>query len=130
MGLFPAAQTAQVIDDSGRSRASGVAKRRIDREQSWGEDSTPAKRAQSRLEERRKKNREMIALQKSKNSKSQAQHRQQQRQQGLKPGPSSNVHASQHHSKHFKASLSTPNTPRNDTNSNSSWSQVRRSFAI
>jgi len=48
------------------STYSGVLKRRIDRERSWGDDSTPAKRAHERLEERRRKHREMLALQKAK----------------------------------------------------------------
>ena len=48
------------------STYSGVLKRRIERERSWGEDSTPAKRAHERLEERRRKHREMLALQKAK----------------------------------------------------------------
>lgn len=73
--LFPAAQVTHTNNDSQRCCSSGVAKRRSIREQEWGADSTPAKRAQSRLEERRKKNRDMIAMQKAKNAKSQAQHR-------------------------------------------------------
>lgn len=44
--------------------SSGVMKRRLDREKSWGKDSTPAKRALKRLEERRMKHYGNLALQK------------------------------------------------------------------
>lgn len=46
----------------------GVMKRRYERQRSWGHNSTPVKRAQLRLEERRKKHREMLALQKAKST--------------------------------------------------------------
>lgn len=64
----------------------GVKKRRYVREKSWGGDSTPAKRAQRRLEERRKKQREVIALHHAKIPKSQA--RRQRSQIGLQLSPS------------------------------------------
>ena len=38
----------------------GVMKRRLERERKWGRNSTPAKRAQVRLDERRKKHKEML----------------------------------------------------------------------
>lgn len=44
--------------------SSGVMKRRLDREKTWGKDSTPAKRAQKRLEERRTKHFENLTLRK------------------------------------------------------------------
>ena len=60
------------LSSSSRSNFStssvGVMKRRYERQRSWGHNSTPAKRAQVRLEERRKKHREMLALQKAKSS--------------------------------------------------------------
>ena len=60
------------LSSSSRSNFStssvGVMKRRYDRQRAWGHNSTPAKRAQVRLEERRKKHREMLALQKAKSS--------------------------------------------------------------
>jgi serine/threonine protein phosphatase PrpC len=48
--------------------SSGVMKRRLDREKSWGKDSTPAKRALKRLEERRMKHYENLALRKTSSS--------------------------------------------------------------
>jgi len=43
------------------SSLRGVMKRRFNREQTWGDKSTPAKRAQQRFEERRSKNRAILA---------------------------------------------------------------------
>lgn len=40
----------------------GVMKRRLNREQTWGAKSTPARRAQQRFEERRNKHRELLAM--------------------------------------------------------------------
>jgi len=62
----PSSLLSSASGTSDLSTYSGVLKRRIDRERSWGEDSTPAKRAHERLEERRRKHREMLALQKAK----------------------------------------------------------------
>lgn len=65
--LFPGANVCPPhgSDMSSVSTASsGVMKRRLDREKTWGKDSTPAKRAQKRLEERRTKHFENLALRK------------------------------------------------------------------
>jgi serine/threonine protein phosphatase PrpC len=43
------------------SYMTGVMKRRLDRENSWGEKSSPAKRAQQRMEERRNKHRQALS---------------------------------------------------------------------
>ena len=62
----PSSLLSTASGTSDLSTYSGVLKRRIERERSWGDDSTPAKRAHERLEERRRKHREMLALQKAK----------------------------------------------------------------
>jgi len=87
--MFPGANMARQVSDmsslsssisSVSSSASGVLKRRIERQASWGRDSTPAKRAHLRLEERRRKQRELLAQQKGKGSKLQVV-------RGRQPGP-------------------------------------------
>ncbi|KAL7530758.1 hypothetical protein ACHAWF_003498 [Thalassiosira exigua] len=51
----------------------GVMKRRNSRAKEWGRDSTPAKRAHARLEERKRKTKEILAMQKAKVNKAQTQ---------------------------------------------------------
>ena len=82
--VFPGAKMNQVIDTPDSN--SGVMKRRLDRERQWGDDSTPAKRAQQRYEERGKKQRELNMLQQSRMPKNQGQR--QQSQPGLQVSPS------------------------------------------
>ncbi|KAL3811491.1 hypothetical protein ACHAXA_004399 [Cyclostephanos tholiformis] len=57
--MFPGVNINHQI--SKMSSLRGVMKRRLDRENSWGDTSTPAKRAQQRSEERRKKHRQALS---------------------------------------------------------------------
>ncbi|KAL9190481.1 hypothetical protein ACHAXT_007692 [Thalassiosira profunda] len=91
--LFPGMEaddtTAGASDRSfatASTASSGVLRRRQDRERRWGRESTPAKRAHARLEERKRRNRELIALQRSKVPKSQG--RRARGQTGLQLSPS------------------------------------------
>mmetsp|Transcript_16388 Transcript_16388/g.35426 ORF Transcript_16388/g.35426 Transcript_16388/m.35426 type:complete len:571 (-) Transcript_16388:120-1832(-) len=61
--VFPGANMG--TPGEANNNTTGVMKRRQDRERAWGNDSTVAKRAHLRLEERRKKHREVLALQKA-----------------------------------------------------------------
>lgn len=65
LAIFPAANMGYTECLPVQASLQGVMKRRQSRERTWGNESTPAKRAQFRLEERRKKHREMLALHKA-----------------------------------------------------------------
>ena len=66
--LSNALSSSEITTSSTCTSPKGVMKRRYERQRSWGHNSTPVKRAQVRLEERRKKHREMLALQKAKST--------------------------------------------------------------
>lgn len=63
--VFPGANMSTEVTNNTAS-SGGVMRRRLERERSWGHDSTPAKRALRRLDERRTKHREVLALNKAK----------------------------------------------------------------
>ena len=92
-GALPGADGSRVIYplDSIRSKDSevlrGVARQWRDRTREWGLGSTPAKRAQERLEERRRKEKEIATPAGAKAPKSQGRKK---RQGGLRAGPSQN----------------------------------------
>lgn len=67
----PPRTTSQQVSSSRIS--GGVLKLRAGRELTWGNESTPAKRAHQRLEERNKKRREVLALQKTRPGRRQRQ---------------------------------------------------------
>ena len=82
----------EITSSSTSTSPKGVMKRRYDREKSWGQDSTPAKRAKHRLEERRKKHEELVAAQQQKiQSKKKIQNKN-SRQEGRKSSQSSSMH--------------------------------------
>ena len=60
--MFPGSNMGrQSTNSSSSSSVNGVMKRRLDREKTWGDKSTPAKRAQQRFEERRNKHRQVLS---------------------------------------------------------------------
>jgi len=60
--MFPGSNMGrQSANSSSSSTVNGVMKRRLDREKTWGDKSTPAKRAQQRFEERRNKHRQVLS---------------------------------------------------------------------
>ena len=58
--IFPGAKMHSKAPSSNSPDSVGVLKRRAEREREWGKDSTPAKRAHKRLEDRRKKQKELL----------------------------------------------------------------------
>ena len=65
--MFPSA--SNTIEQRDNRPEGGVLKRRLVRQESWGHDSTPAKRAQARLDERREKQQRILEQTKAKSSK-------------------------------------------------------------
>ena len=60
--MFPGSNMGrQSTNSSSSSSVNGVMKRRLDREKTWGDKSTPAKRAQQRFDERRNKHRQVLS---------------------------------------------------------------------
>lgn len=109
--VFPSAKMGSTsARNTSSSNISGVMKRRSDRERSWGYDSTPAKRAQLRLEERNKKRREVIALQNNKIPKNQG--RRQRPQQALHVAASREQQEQQKGRKHKAPNQSPPRSQK------------------
>ncbi|KAL7532432.1 hypothetical protein ACHAXR_005433 [Thalassiosira sp. AJA248-18] len=67
---FPQLSSSFSGNNASSNFSGGVMKRRLDRVRQWGTDSTPAKRAHRRFEERSKKRKEVLALQKARMPKS------------------------------------------------------------
>lgn len=81
MGTGPGALIQASPSSSSLVSVSGVLRRRGERSRAWGKDSTPAKRAMGRLEERKRRQREVLARAAS------------QQQQGAQPGARATAHA-------------------------------------
>eukprot|EP00970_Alexandrium_tamarense_P011380 scaffold2480_cov205-Alexandrium_tamarense.AAC.3 len=84
--VFPAAKASVVPTKAKKGDAVGVMKRRADRERTWGPHSTVASRAQTRLEERKRKNKAVLNMQRSRQQQQQQQQQQIKAQQ-VKPQP-------------------------------------------